>query len=297
MTPGHRLASAHSLPQFTVSPPSLVRKSFSSPSPTEVLKQGCTGQHSTASPRIPRAPGLLAHSRLRVAPQGRWAVPCSSQQPLVTTRSPVPWLVMAPSSWLATEQQPGSRTTAGPWLSPSGTRGAWGPEPRAGGSPASRPSLPSAPGPAKLQGAVRLRARERWRAGLPRGRHHHADQPDRRELVRGHAPRAVGLLPAQLRGGSGAPATVTTPPCRPEVLWPPSWAECYAPPAGPTAGSPLPTCSPRGHGLLPAPGHRPGGWAVYLLPAAPVVPSPAARGGHTKVLLETLTSSHPFKDW
>uniref|UniRef100_A0A670KH41 SH3 domain containing GRB2 like 1, endophilin A2 n=1 Tax=Podarcis muralis TaxID=64176 RepID=A0A670KH41_PODMU len=61
-------------------------------------------------------------------------------------------------------------------------------------------------GPAVLQSAVRLRTGERRRAGLQGGRHHHADQPDRRELVRGHDQRPVGLLPSQLRGSSG-PAT------------------------------------------------------------------------------------------
>ncbi|XP_060038017.1 endophilin-A2 isoform X2 [Erinaceus europaeus] len=75
----------------------------------------------------------------------------------------------------------------------------------------------AAPGPAELQGAVRLRAGERRRAGLPRGGRHHADQPDRRELVRGHAARPVGLLPAQLRGGAGAAAAAVrpTPPAPP----------------------------------------------------------------------------------
>uniref|UniRef100_A0A670K925 SH3 domain containing GRB2 like 1, endophilin A2 n=1 Tax=Podarcis muralis TaxID=64176 RepID=A0A670K925_PODMU len=70
-----------------------------------------------------------------------------------------------------------------------------------------RPQSLSPPfGPAVLQSAVRLRTGERRRAGLQGGRHHHADQPDRRELVRGHDQRPVGLLPSQLRGSSG-PAT------------------------------------------------------------------------------------------
>lgn len=64
------------------------------------------------------------------------------------------------------------------------------------------------PGTAELQGAVWLWARERRRAGLPRGRRHHPDQSDRRELVRGHAERPVGILPPQLRRGPRAVATL-----------------------------------------------------------------------------------------
>lgn len=59
-----------------------------------------------------------------------------------------------------------------------------------------------------LQGALRLRTRERRRAGLQGGRHHHPHQPDRRELVRGHDQRPVGLLPAQLRGSAGSATSV-----------------------------------------------------------------------------------------
>lgn len=62
----------------------------------------------------------------------------------------------------------------------------------------------SSDGPALLPSTLRLWTRERRRAGLQRGRHHHPDQPDRRQLVRGHDQRPVGLLPHQLRGYPGA---------------------------------------------------------------------------------------------
>ncbi|XP_015507131.1 endophilin-A2 isoform X3 [Parus major] len=72
------------------------------------------------------------------------------------------------------------------------------------------------PGPALLQSPLRLRARERRRAGLQGGRHHHPDEPDRRELVRGDDPRPVRLLPAQLRGSAGPATSVKRRRSRPE---------------------------------------------------------------------------------
>lgn len=90
----------------------------------------------------------------------------------------------------------------------------------------------SPPGPALLQSPLRLRARERRRAGLQGGRHHHPDQPDRRELVRGDDPRPVRLLPAQLRGSAG-PATSVTAPSVPSSI--PAPARPPRLPSGPGA--------------------------------------------------------------
>lgn len=80
-------------------------------------------------------------------------------------------------------------------------------------SPPSSPRSP--PGPALLQGSLRLRTRKRWRAGLQGRRHHHPDQPDRRKLVRGHDQRPVGLLPPQLRGSAGSATSVKRHRSRP----------------------------------------------------------------------------------
>lgn len=114
-----------------------------------------------------------------------------------------------------------------------------------------RPRCPrSPPGPALLQSPLRLRARERRRAGLQGGRHHHPDEPDRRELVRGDDPRPVRLLPAQLRGSAGPATSVKGAAPAPSV---PSSIPAPAPPSprhlgarrhqgtnqkGPTAPSP-----------------------------------------------------------
>lgn len=65
-------------------------------------------------------------------------------------------------------------------------------------------------GPAMLSRPLRLRARERRRAGLQRGQHHHPHQPDRRELVWGHDQRRIRLLPHQLRGGHRPSPSVRT---------------------------------------------------------------------------------------
>lgn len=62
----------------------------------------------------------------------------------------------------------------------------------------------SSHGPALLPSALRLWARERRRAGLQRGRCCHFDQSDRWQLVRGHDPRPVWLLPHQLCGNPGS---------------------------------------------------------------------------------------------
>lgn len=62
-----------------------------------------------------------------------------------------------------------------------------------------------------LPGALWLWARERGRAGIQGGRRHHPDQSDRRQLVRRHDPRPVGLLPNQLCGYPGAAASLGPP--------------------------------------------------------------------------------------
>lgn len=65
------------------------------------------------------------------------------------------------------------------------------------------PSPYSPHGPAMLSCPVRLWPREwRW-TRLQGGRHHHPDQQDRRELVRGHVARQLRLLPRQLCGYPG----------------------------------------------------------------------------------------------
>lgn len=63
---------------------------------------------------------------------------------------------------------------------------------------------------AVLQSSVWLWARERRRAGLPRGRHDQTAQPNRRELAGGIPRQSLRILPRQLRRSDGASAKLKT---------------------------------------------------------------------------------------
>lgn len=127
---------------------------------------------------------------------------------------------------------------------------------RGSGSPLFSPppsvSPRSPPGPALLQGSLRLRTRKRRRVGLQGRRHHHPDQPDRRKLVRGHDQRPVGLLPPQLRGSAGSATSVKRHRSRPPPAVRSRGAEhpFHLPPdTGPlrrAAGTALRSAAPRG---------------------------------------------------
>ena len=68
------------------------------------------------------------------------------------------------------------------------------------------PTRPSPYGPALLSCTLWFRPRERRWARLQGRRHHHPDQQDRWQLVRGNAARQLRVLPHQLCGYPGAAA-------------------------------------------------------------------------------------------